>query len=231
VRSAQPFPAFLLPLIVAVFFPCACSAPPVLNPAAPAQADLLTRTCLSRFPSGSFAVVHAIEASLPLENASTVVGVSSWEEGTRTLSAALLIPEGIALFEASRFGGGNVSVTRALPPLDRPDFADGLFDDLDFMYFPPGEGSDARSGSAVIPAAGHYPDGRSVCRWELDGHFVDLVPGEDGSFSLSEYRGSGEPFRRYEAGPVLSAAGFPVTSSFHRAGPAGYSMRFTLVEQ
>jgi len=217
--------------LIALALACACSSPPGIVPLPAADADPLLRSCLARFPSGSFEVVHAIEATLPLGNASTVVGVSAWDAGSRTLSAALLAPEGIALFEASRFGKGDVSVTRALPPLDRPNFAHGLFEDLGFMYFAPGGGPSGSDGDVSAPQVGRYGDGSPVCRWSLEGSVVDLVSSGEGGFTLSEYRGSGEPVRRYEAGPTTSARGFPHSSRFQRTGPAGYSMRFTLVEQ
>jgi len=219
------------------------------------EADLLARSCLARFPSGSFAVVHAIEATLPFGNASSVLGVSSWDAKSRTLSAALLAPEGIALFEASRTGGGEVVVTRALPPLDRPGFAEGLFEDLAFLYFPPGhdisvppradspepatavfpahgqgEGSPGTAGTAHLPVPGRYEDGRSVCRWPLPDRTIDLVPAPDGGFAMVEYRDSSEPVRRFEAGRSTSSGHFPLSSRFERSGPAGYSMRFSLVE-
>ncbi len=225
-RAALATPGCLVVLALA----CACSAPPKITPVTPADADPLIRTCLAHYPPGSFALVHAIEATLPLGNASSVIGVSSWDEETHTLSAALLAPEGIALFEAARLGGTDLLVTRALAPLDRPGFAAGLFEDLDFMYFPPGQRANGASVKGGEPVPGRYADGRSVCRWTVDGRYFDLVPAADGGFSLSEYFEGGEPLRRYEAGPPASD-GFPMHARFVRTGATGYSMSFRLVEQ
>lgn len=216
--------------VAALLLACACAGPPAVSLLPAVEADPLVRSCLAHFPSGSFAVVHAIEATLPFGKASSVLGVSSWDEESRTLSAALLAPEGIALFEASRTGGGNVVVTRALPPLDRPGFAEGLFEDLELIYFPPGAGPGLPPAVALRPVPGRYDDGRTVCRWSIADRVVDLLPADDGGFLLLEYREGAKPSRRFEA-RAPDPGDFPLSARLEKAGAAGYSMQFTLVEQ
>ena len=106
-----------------------CAALPVIQPAAN-----LAPTCPSPFLAEKTRLIHAIEAGTGGETKAVMIGVTVADPVLRTLSCAIVSPEGLSLFEGS-FGPSGMTVSRALPPFDAPDFASGMMEDMNLIFF------------------------------------------------------------------------------------------------
>ena len=136
--------------------PLGCASLPSITPArTPQERQQSVQACLRVFPKGYWRATHSIDATMPLGNNALLLGVTAVEpQGMRSV---LLSPEGIALFDAS-LEGGKLAVRRALPPLNRKGFAEGLIADVRHTFVPPaGEPSEV----------GTYASGAGACRWSL----------------------------------------------------------------
>jgi hypothetical protein len=143
-------------LLVALGLGCA-SLPPIAPLQSPEQRHASVQACLRMFPKGYWRATHTIDASMPMGNNAVLIGVTAVEpKGIRTL---LMSPEGITLFDAS-VSGDKVSIGRALPPLNRKGFADGLVADVRNSFLPP-------PGEPV--EVGTLQSGAGACRWALPG--------------------------------------------------------------
>ena len=197
-----------------------CGTLPAIQ-VAPDQVRATRDACAAVFPAGTFGVVHALEVSLPrLNKKSSVIGVTDGDSRQDRLSAVLLTPEGMTVFEAT-YHRGQVKVQRSLPPLDEPEFATRLFSDVRLMLrAPPGE----------LEAAGVLEDGRRVCRYRDGPAVVDVVleRARDGGYSVIDYGEQTSPTRELRAYPPLHQ-GFPRRAELHVSGLVGYTLRFSLL--
>lgn len=147
-------------LIGFFLLPLSCAHLPAIVAGGPT--DLV---CSAPFGGQPFRAVHAIEVRLPLEGASAMIGVTLADPAHRQLQSALVSVEGLSLFEAT-LAEGRVDVLRAVPPLDRVGFGDGLMADVALALLPP---------PGTIEIRGYYRDGRRVCRFREGARTVDLV--------------------------------------------------------
>jgi hypothetical protein len=94
----------------------------------------------------------------------------------------LLTPEGFVLFEAER-REGRVSIIRALPPFDSPEFAKGLIEDVELIFLAP-RGRPSESGLAA--------DGSFVCRWiDPFGQTKEIIRAKDDRWKISLWNDQG----------------------------------------
>lgn len=205
--------AALLALLIA-----ACARPPGLIPAGPGM-DPPGACAVPLFVTRPQRLVHAIEAEFSSGRGGVFMGVTVADPGGRHLQAALLTLEGLVLFEAR--SDGVLQVRRHLPPFDRPGFAQGLFQDLELLYFLPPEGPALR---------GRLADGAAACRYTAgDGSIVDLVHPAGGGWEIRRYDTRGRLTRR--ARPCQPAGdGPPDCVRLEALGPAEYRLTLRLLE-
>jgi hypothetical protein len=180
--------------------------------------------CRQAFPPQPWRATHTLFASLPLGYNGALVGVTVADrEG---LHAMLLSPEGVTLFDATNQVGrdaraSRLVIRRAVPPLDRPDFAAGLMADVGNAFLPPpGE-----------PAAiGRSTTGRIVCRWvPSNGDATEVELGATGPARIRTYRGV-RPSREIELLGTPDRGFFPEVR-LTVPGAGGYTLDMKLVDR
>ena len=160
-------------LLIGSFLLMSCAALPAVLPSTDQN-----MMCPSPFPTGKTRFIHAIEARMAGETKAVMIGVTLAEPDLRTLSCAIVSPEGMALFEAAA-GPSGLNVSRALPPLDEADFARNMMDDIELIFLKP---------SGVVSEKGFLPTGEAVCRWHKDqGGWIDVSGGRDGRVQVRRY--------------------------------------------
>jgi hypothetical protein len=170
------------------------------------------------FPKGDFRIVHSIDATLPFGNNTVLLGVIAVEKAG--LHMVLLSPEGLSLFEAD-YSGDKLEVQRALPPLNRGGFAQGLLDDVRATFLPP-------PGTRSI--VGRSPDGQTVCRFDGSGDLTtDVVLGAHGPAIVRNYRGTSS-IREIQITGV-DAEGFHSEIKLRVPGIGGYSLTMRLLSR
>ena len=192
----------------------ACSGLPEVREVTPEDRPALAAGCRVPYPQGAWTVVHSIQVRLPGGGRSTLVGVSASIPLEDRLESVLLSPEGIVLFEASR-QAGEIKVARALPPLDRDGFAQGLFSDVRFLFFPP-------AGELVL--VGRTVSGGAVCRYQWGNRTEDLLPTPAGGWIRREY--ADNTLRRQVTSDQPNASGFASSLELIVYGLGNYRMSF-----
>ena len=219
----------LLSLVSLVFFllllsSCALEQPGQLEPFVasplrpPEQAEL-KRKCAAVYPQGKWQFVHTIEFRTADGRSSSVLGVTVVDGNS--LSCALMTVEGFTLFEARL--GDRLEVDRAVPPFDRPGFAEGLMEDVRALFIRP-------EGSAV--RYGRLADGAESCRMTgPDGAVTDILPLENGCRQIKTYDSGGRLTRTITAHSCRKAGSITIPEALELTvpGPAGYTLKMTLL--
>lgn len=123
--------------------------------------------CRSVFPQGNWQFVHTIDFSLKSGGGSTVMGVTALTPDS--LECALVTPEGFTLFSGILDQENHLQVNRAVPPFDKPAFAQGMLEDLQAIFREP-VGTEVQLGRLGDPPA-------AVCRYTDDANKVtDVFP-------------------------------------------------------
>ena len=190
-----------------------CSSLPEIRPSADAGS-----ACPSPFVVQKTLFIHTIEAAVAGETRSVMIGVTVADPASRTLSCALMSPEGIVFFEASRTPSGT-NISRALPPFDAAEVARGMLDDIELIFLKPTE---------EINRAGVGDSGRTVCRRRLrDGGWLDVGKDRDGRIRIQRYSEGG----RLRRSVALAAGVNPYAAIELQASEwTGYSLSMTLIE-
>ena len=205
-------------ILIAALMLAGCSSMPVIQPASgPERAQ--NTVCPEVFVKESTRFIHAIEARSAGRTQAVMIGVTFPEPKTRSVSCAVVSPEGLSLFEAAS-RGGEVHVARALPPFDAPDFAANMMADIELIFLAP----------QGIPAGrGVLSDGRAVCRWHPEkGGWVDVSRDAKGQSRIERYTEGGRLKRAvtFAAGP-----GSPYSAIELQASDLiSYSLTMTLIE-
>jgi hypothetical protein len=161
-----------------------CAHLPALAPFADAGEEEEARNrCEAVAPRIAFRAVHTLDARLPFERGSAMIGVSAADPESGRLRAALVSAEGLTLFEGARDEAGQTRILRAVPPLDAPDFGPMLFDDVALVLLMP-------RGSWHL--LGRNDQGWATCRaqarsWSYPGGTLDVTPEADGRVVLRLY--------------------------------------------
>lgn len=133
--------------------------------------------CEPIFPHGRWQFVHAIDFSMQDGSSGTAVGVTSLDGNE--IACALMTVEGFTLFEAVYVNGEGLTVRRAVPPFDKPAFAEGLLEDVRVIFLAP---------ATVNKRNGWLTDNTPVCRYTgVDGRTTDLLPARDGCWQIKTY--------------------------------------------
>ena len=192
----------------------ACGSIPIIRKMPSALRAKTRKTCLDAFPKGRWSVVHTIGITLPDGGHSMMVGISTRDESG--LHSVLMSPEGVVLFHGD-YRNGSIHVSRALPPMNDPEFQRRMFSDIRFLFIPP---------ETKPSVTGLTKDKKIICRWITADHTLDVYPGK--TRIIKEYTGKSVTRDAIATGPVTR--GFARRVVFNVHGMAGYRMVFTLVE-
>lgn len=214
VMTRRLFPLFLLLLTVG-----ACTGLKPLTPLDPGRKSAVLEGCRRPFLPEKYRLVHALETVMPDGAKGTAVGVLVADPRTRGFRTALMTIEGFVLFDAE--AGETLTVHRAVPPFDKPAFAEGLADDIRLAFFAPGE----------TPAAwGEGEAGALVCRFErTDGRLVEVLTFKDGVMAIRLY-GTGQELLKGVKMPSPERPGLADTLEIHGGGWPSYTLRLRLLE-
>jgi len=220
-RTSGIFGPCALARIALLLLAAGCARLPALVPLSGVPRAEVETICLRPFPDRPWRAVHALHISGPLGHASSVLGVTVVDPSSRRIRAVILSLEGIVLFDASRDAAGGVTVHRAVPPLDRKGFPEGLMRDVALIFLAPATPPDE---------AGLDREGHPVCRWQDPGSgTADLVTLDPVSWRILTYAAD----RSLEREADLTAPeGGPLASRIRLVshGFLGYSLDLSLIE-
>jgi len=210
-----------LPLICALALSlCGCSRLPELTPPSGAPCTEATGFCLRPFPARPWRAVHTIHISGPFGHESSVVGVTVVDPASRSIRAVILSLEGVTLFDASS-RAGEITVHRAVPPLDRKGFPEGLMHDVSLMFLVP---------RGTLTQTGRNDEGCLVCRWRDDpSGATDLIFARPDEWQILRYD-NGHTLRRELEAAALPGEPLALRIRFSCRGVAGYSLDLGLLE-
>lgn len=134
-------------------------------------------SCEKIFTKSRYQFVHSITFQLMAGYGTTVIGVTVLDGDT--IKTGIMGVEGFALFEAILSGEKQLEVSRALPPFDNPEFAEGLMRDVRAIFYSPMD---------KHPRIGRFSDGTSVCRYSVDNNQItDIQIEADGRRIITSY--------------------------------------------
>ena len=194
------------------FLLCACAAAqrPIIQPSGPEH----WQRCSLPFPVAPVRFINAIEAQLPDGKKMTLIGITVIDPAGRAVRAALMTIEGLLLFDAAACNG-VITLYRALPPFDGPEFRSALLHDVQFLLLAP---------AGEPRELGTVQSGSSICRYDLTGGMeIDVIVAPDNSWELQEYK-NGAGVTRTAKG-AAAAAGLPGTVVLQGLQPQPYSLQ------
>jgi hypothetical protein len=148
--------------------------------------------CDAVYPKGKWQFVHSIAFSMADGKKGTAIGVSVLEDPV--IQSALMTIEGFVLFEAAL--DGQLEITRAVPPFDNLDFARGLMQDLQLIFFRPASNK---------MQYGKLAGGSPLCRYqEASGESTDVVLFADHGWEINHYDAKGRRTRTIKARPQIT---------------------------
>ena len=191
---------------------------------APALPTLLpnpdsTDACRFFFPRADLQLVHLIEFSLPGGRHGSAMGVTILH-GT-TLKSVLMTVEGFVLF-AAEFSD-KLTVSRAVPPFDKPGFARGMMEDIRTIFLTP----QGKTVHGTLPGSG------PVCRTTAeDGMITDILTADAPCLQLNLYSPEHKLLtqvsgRNCTGQPGRTAIPAILDLTSHQSG--GYSLHMSLI--
>lgn len=199
----------------------ACRSLPPLTPLSAAEAAAIATRCRTAFPVGPWEAVHVVEASLPMQQQTSLLGAIATEPLDRGFRSVLMAQEGLVLFDAS-VHAGELAIHRALSPFDRDGIAAATTRDIALMLFPP---------SGELTEVGRTSESTPACRWrQRDGSAVELAFPAADQLTLRHLDACGRASRTVVASG-LDACGFAHEVQLEAPGAVGYRLRLTLVER
>jgi hypothetical protein len=145
----------------------------------PADPNLLHQ-CGQPFVKESWRFVHKIEASLPMGKSMTMIGATKVDPAQMTLQGVLMTIEGLVLFDGL-WQNGKLTVLRAVPPFDRPAFAENMMNDMCLLFFAP------RLASLTHTM---QKEGNIVCRYRgTDDTCIDVTIHADQTWAVKVFTG------------------------------------------
>jgi hypothetical protein len=211
----------LLILSICLAAMTACARLPRIDPYLAGHSPAAAPACRDLFPNGRWQLFHSIEATLPGGDKQMLTGVSVLSSENRSIRWALMTVEGFTIF-SGRWNGA-LTVDRAVPPFDRPGFAQGLVEDLKLLFFAPGE---------PLLATGRLSQGDPVCRFGSSDNTIDIAMGKEGSRIVRQYGPNHRLARSVVADtPSDMARGkFPGHLTLKHHGIIGYQLELKLIE-
>jgi hypothetical protein len=179
----------------------------------------IIKDCLSVYPSRPFRAVHRIEADLPFGGYGTFIGVTEVHPDTGLIKVILLSPEGMTLLDAESTGA-QTTVNSGISPLNGKDYAEGLSDDIRFLFMPP---------AGAAKGALNDSDGTCHCIWTKDNFRTEIKTGKDRTV-ISEIKGSSKIIRQAVLMPPVKDGLFS-KMTLQTKGISGYRLSFELLEE
>lgn len=216
--------AAAFPLLILLLCLGACSAKsrqpmPELTAAREVPGD---KGCDSVFPKGDWQFIHAIDFALEDGSGSTVIGVTSLTDDS--IACALTTVEGFTLFQAVYREGKGTEVQRAVPPFDKPAFAEGLMEDVRTIFLAP---------PVDAMHHGRTADRVPVCRYSWgDGRTTDIRPAVDGCWQIQTYSAD-HTMNRSVSGQSCRKNGdslIPENLELRGFGHTNYTLKMTLIQ-
>ncbi len=209
-------PRFLV-LLCLVFFLASCAVRPAMLPELTHPATG-SGGCPTLFPQGDYEFVHLIEFSMPGGQHGTAMGVTVIRG--KTISATLMTVEGFVLFSA--VFSDTLTVNRAVPPFDKPGFAQGMMADIRTIFL-------QTQGQKSV---GTLPKGAIVCRMKTAKKTVDVYNSTDQCKRILVYTPdrhlqttiTGSHCTKELAGMVI-----PDVLTLQSYGPGGYVLHLKLL--
>lgn len=195
-----------------------CAGLKPLTPLDPVRKAAVLEECRRPFLSESYRLVHAMETVMPNGSSGTAIGVLVADPRKRHFRTAMMTIEGFVLFDAE--AGKTLTVHRAVPPFDKPAFAEGLADDIRLAFFAP----------EVEPTAwGEGEEGARVCRYNRpDKGRVEVATKRDGTV-LVRLHGAGQGGQKRVTMSPPQRPGLSKTVEI-RGGWPPYTLRLRLLE-
>ena len=216
---------FVLSLIILSLL-AACAGRPQLPELTGLAADNGTQAgpnrqrCGKAFLSGNWQLVHAIDFNRGGRGGTSLIGVTTLTGPT--LHCLLMTVEGLVLFEAE-LDREQLTIQRAIPPFDKPEFARGLMGDVQTIFIEP---------AGQQPVTGRLAGGESVCRYRADnGQITDIITAATGGLQIHVYDAGLKRSRTVVAGAHLAMAGemIPETLELRATGLNEYTLTMTLI--
>jgi hypothetical protein len=201
----------VLPLVLLL---AACQTPPLL----PQPDEGLAARCDAVFPRRPWQFSHSLFFDAAAGRRGVLIGVLRIDPARSRIHCTMLTVEGIALFEAEE-EDGRLTLRRALPPFDAPDFARGLMSDIRLIFFAP-----LQPWSAL----GLGPDAVPTCRCRTPQGLLDLRLPPQGGWELLQYDAWGQVRRRVTASAEADRA-VARQMALAASGVMGYTLRFELI--
>lgn len=168
------------PIVLALSMLClltACSGLPRVYPDPNESLSICHRKCRHLFPEGRWQFLHSIEAKMPGDRKVMLMGVTLISSGDQTVQTVIMTLEGMVLFDA-RYDRQLV-VRRAVSPFDSENFAKGLMQDIQLIFFAP---------SGPLVKSGVLKNGAVVCRFQNpDRRFVDIIQYGEADWEIRQY--------------------------------------------
>ena len=206
---------------VCLFALTACARLPRIDPFPAGCPSAAASACRDIYPQGRWQLLHSIEATLPGGGKQVLTGVSVLSSEDRSIQWALMTVEGFVIF-SGRWNGA-LSVGRAVPPFDRPGFAEGMMADLRLLFFAP---------RAPLLSTGRLEQGDPVCRFGSAENTIDIVMPPDGSRIICQYGSNHRLARSIVADPPSPASrgAFSRHLVLKHPGVLGYQLELKLIE-
>ncbi len=164
-------------LLSMLYLTTACSSLPKVYPPKNVSQPMLQQKCGQLFPEGNWQFFHSIEATMSGGQKGVLLGVTIISSKDRIVQSVLMTIEGMVLLDA-RYDRQLV-INRSVWPFDSEDFAGGLIQDLQLIFFrPPGP----------LIESGILENGAATCRYQNpDKQVVDIVKHSDQRWELRLY--------------------------------------------
>ena len=208
---------YLFLLFIALLVPSCRTMTPV--PRTAAISPSLREKCFPPVSQSAFRAVHVIHATIRGQS-SSFIGVTIADVSTDRIRATLLNIEGLVLMDAVD-NEGKITLYQSMQPFNSGRFADGLFDDIRFMFFPPhGDLIDARVKA----------DGTVACTWIDHGHVFEKNAAVSGETVIKEFDSDNKVMRRVKLSPPIINGFYKDMSMDSYYGSGGYSLSLELLE-
>lgn len=214
-----PAPLALFAALTVLLSGCAGLQP--LKPLDPALKSALLSGCRTPFLQTAGRLVHTLEMALSGGAAATAIGVMTADPAAGGFRTTLMTVEGMVLFDVEAAGEKTI-VHRAVPPFDRPAFAEGLAEDIRLAFFHPG-------GEPAAWGADHQGD--RVCRFLLaDGRIEEVRTRADGRAEILLYRTGQDLLKKVEIASRKGAGPADFLEIRGYGWSRGYRLRLRLLE-
>ncbi len=211
---------FCLSAMMILLTSCAVEKQRHLPNLSPAPALEETSCSAAVFPQGKWQFIHAIDFSMKNGAGTAVIGVTSLSRNR--IDCALITIEGLTLFEAAYEEEKGLEIRRAVPPFDKPLFAEGLLRDLRTIFQPPTGGMQT----------GQIPGAITVCRYADNmSRVIDVLPEADDRWQINIYNSEMTLDRSITGRSCRNndSAQIPEYLELNSYGQTGYTLKMTLI--